>query len=385
MRHRFLSVLLTALVAGRSATSVAGVQTDPPPKVPGSYLAVKGSKIYYEECGTGPAIILLHDGLIDSSTWDNVWKPLCSTFHVVRYDRRGFGLSDAPQQPFSPSDDLFALLQHVNVSRATIVGNSSGGALAIDFALEHPDMVTGLFLIGPVVHGMQDSAYFTARGDQNNEPLKRNDVKSTAENWSKDRFLIGPGHDVARKQFFEALTRHSQSLNYPGNLERRPLPAAASRLAQIQAPVLMMVGEYDIADVHAYCGAIQNGVPENARLVVKDSGHLIQLDNPDVVVDRLSRFAQRSGRAVVNVPSADLAPLAGTYKLGETPVTVSVRDSGLVVEVPNVPPIRFYAQSNSVFFARLREIDIEFKRDAAGKVTQMDLHQAGTVTTCPRV
>jgi 3-oxoadipate enol-lactonase len=384
MRHRLLSVALTALMAGLPATSAVRAQTDPLTKVPGGYLDVRGSRIHYEECGTGPTIILLHDGLIDSSTWDNVWKPLCASFHVVRYDRRGFGFSDAPQRPFSPSDDLLALLQHVNVSRATIVGNSSGGALAIDFALEHPAIVTGLFLIGPVVHGMQDSAYFTARGDKNNEPLKRNDVRSTAENWSQDRFLIGPDHDAARKQFFDALMRHPQSLSYPGNLELRPSPPAAGRLSQIQAPVFMMVGEYDIADVHAYCGAIQNGVPENARLVVKDSGHLIQLDNPDVVVDRLSRFAQRSGRAVVKVPSADLTSLAGTYKLGETPVTVSVRNGNLVVEVPNVPPVAFYAQSNSVFFARLREIDIEFKRDAAGRVTQMDLHQAGTVTTCPR-
>ena len=57
----------------------------------GEYVDVGGSKIWYEECGSSaprPAVVLLHDGLVHSITWDDVWAPLCSRYHVLRYDRR---------------------------------------------------------------------------------------------------------------------------------------------------------------------------------------------------------------------------------------------------------------------------------------------------------
>src|SRR5271156_5363171 len=73
----------------------------------GKYADVGGSKIWYEECGSntsGPGVVLLHDGLLHSVTWDDVWKPLCSKYHVVRYDRRGYGRSDKARVPFVPED-----------------------------------------------------------------------------------------------------------------------------------------------------------------------------------------------------------------------------------------------------------------------------------------
>src|SRR5438045_9719500 len=70
------------------------------------HLDVGGGKIYYEECGTGSAIVLLHDGLMHAVTWDAVWEPLCRKYHVVRYDRRGYGRSDAPKAQCSRRDDL---------------------------------------------------------------------------------------------------------------------------------------------------------------------------------------------------------------------------------------------------------------------------------------
>src|SRR5437868_613512 len=50
------------------------------------YLDLSGSKLYYEECGSGPAIVLLHDGLLHSVSWDEVWQPLAKKYRVIRYD-----------------------------------------------------------------------------------------------------------------------------------------------------------------------------------------------------------------------------------------------------------------------------------------------------------
>ena len=74
----------------------------------GHYLNIGGSNIYYEEDGAGETIVLIHDGLMNSSVWDGEWNILLKKFHVIRYDRRGYGLSDIPAKPFSQSDDLLA-------------------------------------------------------------------------------------------------------------------------------------------------------------------------------------------------------------------------------------------------------------------------------------
>src|SRR5215470_5825104 len=166
-----------------------------PGKAPGDYLEVGKAKLYYEQCGTsGPSVVLLHDGLVHSITWDDVWRPRCAKYHVWRYDRRGYGRSDAATAAFVPEDDRYQLMRAVKMERAILAGNSSGAGLALDFALAHPEMVDGLLLIGPVVHGMSSSTYFLERGNKNNAPLNKNDVASAAENWSQDRFLISGAH-----------------------------------------------------------------------------------------------------------------------------------------------------------------------------------------------
>jgi 3-oxoadipate enol-lactonase len=133
-------VALTAVIAGSLA--IAEDSKCPRPAAQASrFLDVAGAKLYYEECGSGPAIVLLHEGLLASAAWDEVWQPLAAKHHVIRYDRRGYGRSDPATSSFSPVKDLEKLLRHLKVEHAVVAGSSSGGALAIDFAIEHPEMV----------------------------------------------------------------------------------------------------------------------------------------------------------------------------------------------------------------------------------------------------
>jgi 3-oxoadipate enol-lactonase len=209
MRNRISAGVIAAALSACCAVAQS-VQASPSPDRD-HFMQVSGVKLYYEECNpSGPiSVALLHDGLIHSVTWDDIWAPLCAKYHVMRYDRRGYGRSDAATAPFAPEDDLFQLLPLLKMDRAIIVGNSSGAGLALDFALAHPDMTEGLFLIGPVVHGMPSSAYFLERGNRANAPLAQNDFKAAAENWSHDSYLIfGPNPD-ARGKIFAALSLNS--------------------------------------------------------------------------------------------------------------------------------------------------------------------------------
>ena len=101
---------------------------------------VDGGQIYYETCGHGPqAIVLIHDGVINSASFDDMWPVLCKDFRVVRYDRRGYGRSPAATAPYSPQEDLAAVMRAANVEHASLAGFSFGGGLAVSYALDHPD------------------------------------------------------------------------------------------------------------------------------------------------------------------------------------------------------------------------------------------------------
>lgn len=349
------------------------------------HLDIAGSKIYYEECGTGAAVVLLHDGLLHSVTWDPEWDPLCRKYHAVRYDRRGYGRSDLPKAPFSPTEDLYTLLTHLNIGHAVVVGNSSGGALAIDFALAHPEMVEGLFLIGPVVDGVGVSSGFEERGSQNNAPLANGDVKGAAENWSKDRYIIGEGHDAARKKLYDLLVENPQNLKYTGEFQTPNSPPSVSRLSEIRVPTLILVGEFDISDVHAQAGAIESGIPGAERDVIINAGHLIQLEQPDVLLERITRFVDLQERKSVSVPTEVLHSYTGMYNGGDGVVTIGMEAGHLTLQAPGQAAFPLFAESPSKFFLKVSEVEIEFIKNAAGKVTQAIIYQDGAAVKAPRM
>jgi len=257
------------------------------------YLDVSGSRIYYEKRGFGPTIVLLHDGLLSSATWDEVWEPLARTFEVIRYDRRGYGRSELPTKSYSSTEDLRKVMLHLNERHAGIVGNSAGGALAIDFAIEHPEMVDGLFLIGPVLHGMKYTERFLERANRNNEPLQRGDIRDVARNWSQDRFLIAGANEKARKKIYDTLLSSSEKLKFDNRFEEKLAPPASERVAEIKASTLILVGEGDIEDVRVHCDAIHAGIHDSTLEDIKGAGHLIQLEKPDEVVKRLEEFRRK--------------------------------------------------------------------------------------------
>jgi 3-oxoadipate enol-lactonase len=261
---------------------------------PGSFTPVDGSKIYFEECGSKPqTVVLLHDGVLHSAAWDEVWPEFCKHFHVIRYDRRGYGRSPVATSWYSEADDLAILLRHLKVSRAAIVGSSHGGEISINFTLDHPEVVQQLVLIGAVVGGMPYSQHFLDRGNVLDKPLEKGDVKDAISEASKDKYLIAPGHDEAQKRMADLLSANPQDMTHPSF--ELPAKPALSRLHEIQVPTLLLVGDADIPDVHAHAGAIEAGIPRARRVVVKDAGHLMYLEKPAEFSRLVISFIEQHG------------------------------------------------------------------------------------------
>jgi len=388
-------VFAPAPAPARAPTSMqnpAAAQSESPRAAPasGKFITVDGGKLWYEECGAvdhGPNVVLLHDGLVDSITWDAVWAPLCAKYHLVRYDRRGYGRSDPAKASFVPEDDLYKIMREVHMDRAIIVGNSSGGGLALDFAVAHPEIVEGLFLIGPVVHGMGNSDYFNQRGTKNSAPMvEHGDAKAAAKNWSEDRFIIGGQAPVARKQLYDALVANPQVLTAGGALEIRPSPPTVTRLSEIHVPTLILVGEDDIADVFAYSGAIEAAVPLASFEVMKHTGHLIQIQRPAELVARFNKFVAMAERKEISLTDAQLTVFNGSYTLSKIVVTVLLKNHHLILEFPGGPYYWLFPSSETKFFMRTDDAEIEFVKNALGNMLEMLIHNSdGSLIRCPRI
>ncbi len=142
MRKLVMAVLVLVACAGTAERSA-------PTATQSGFLPVTDGQIYYEVAGSGPPVVLIHGGFGDRRMWDAQFNDLARDFRVVRYDHRGFGRSPAPtsDSAYSPVRDLVQLLDHLGIDKAHVIGNSVGGALALDFALLQPARVNRVVVV----------------------------------------------------------------------------------------------------------------------------------------------------------------------------------------------------------------------------------------------
>lgn len=133
----FLSVLAAAVCAQAPALADKEIE-------------VFGQKIHYLEAGTGPTVILLHGLGGDVSNWALTVPALAKQFHIIAIDQIGFGKSDKPLMNYrigTMVDFLNGFYKQTGITKATLVGNSLGGWIAVAFTLAHPDKVEKLVLV----------------------------------------------------------------------------------------------------------------------------------------------------------------------------------------------------------------------------------------------
>src|SRR6266851_5239672 len=118
---------------------------------------VNGAELYYELRGTGPAVLMIHGTGADAGCYDDVSARLANGFRVLTYDRRGWSRSPRPAGWTRTSieeqaDDAAWLLRATGHAPAVVFGSSSGGLIALDLVLRHPEVVRGAVLHEPSVY-----------------------------------------------------------------------------------------------------------------------------------------------------------------------------------------------------------------------------------------
>lgn len=223
---------------------------------------------------------------------------------VVRYDLRGHGDSPLPGGEFSNIDDLRALLDHLGIEQAALVGNSFGGRIAIDFALAHAERTAALVLVAAALGGHEGSEELDELDEAEEALLEAGDVDGAVE-LNVHTWLDGPGRIApvppetrelvasAQRRAFDVQLAAYASSPPPGPV-RWAEPPAATRLGEIAAPALVVAGEHDLADFRAIADRLATGIP-GARKVVLDTAHLPGLERPEELNRLVLDFLAASG------------------------------------------------------------------------------------------
>ena len=193
---------------------------------------------------------------------------------------------------YSNPEDVLAVLDAVGVDRATLVGASFGGRVVLDLAASRPDRVAGLVLASA---GLPDNAWSSeieAFGAAEGEAIEAGDLDAATE-INVDFWLRGAPEGV--RAAIREQQRNAFALQVGSDGEERLLTEdLVSRLAEVDLPALVLVGELDYADFHALADRLSGSLPRSTRETIPGAGHLPSLEQPtafDAVVLPLRRDA----------------------------------------------------------------------------------------------
>jgi 3-oxoadipate enol-lactonase len=262
---------------------------------------VNGTQLWVETEGTGPAVLFLHGGLGDSRLWAPVAELLAERFRTIRYDYRHFGRSDSPGGEFATLDDLFAVLDAVEVDSAALVGLSMGGAIALDAALARPERVWAVAHVAGAVTGYPLDLASDEEYAEYEDAIERGDLDAAM---AFDFRMWAPlGTDELLRELWLA-TPDARGL--PEGATPKPRPPAHERLHELSLPTLVVVATQDPQGLRDHGSTVARTVP-GARLVELESDHYLTLREPERIAELLDEFL------TLNAPPASSTPSSSSY------------------------------------------------------------------------
>jgi 2-hydroxy-6-oxonona-2,4-dienedioate hydrolase len=269
----FRAVVLFAVLIVAAPFASSQRQTGLPPE---KVASVFGQNIRYFEAGQGPVVILLHGLGAVKEVWMPTFAALAPKHRVYTIDQIGFGHSDKPLLDYKTAtfvDFLHEFMQAQHISKATLVGNSLGGWIALDFAVQYPALVDKLVLVDSAgLPWMRSSATV----DLN--PSSIAGTRSLLESLFYDKKMVTD--DFVRQVFTDHM-RNNDSYTI-----QRTLAGFASaqfedgNLASMRVPTLVVWGRQDELIPLAAGEKLRDGISGAKLVVLEHCGHVPQIEMP---------------------------------------------------------------------------------------------------------
>lgn len=249
---------------------------------------VNGHALYYEDSGgPGRPVLFSHGFLMDHEMWAPQVDALSGEFRCITWDERGFGATPAVA-PFSYWDsaaDAIALLDHLGLDSAALVGMSQGGFLSLRAALHAPERVRALGLVDTQA-GLEDPAsrepYMAMRDEwMANGPANVRELVAA--------IIMGPGVDW--QPWFAKWDKLDRQWLYHAHGCLMDRDDITGRLGEITCPAVIFHGSADVAIPMSRAEELRDGLAACEELVVVDGGtHAANMTNPEEVNTRLRDF-----------------------------------------------------------------------------------------------
>ncbi len=265
-------------------------------------LSVDGAVLEYEIVGAGEPVVLIHGAFIAEA-----FAPLCAEpalaarYRLVRYHRRGHAGSSPAPVPFSSAQqaaDCRALLRHLGIERAHVVGHSSGGVMALQLALDAPEVVHSLALLEPTSMDVPSGPLFAAAVGPARQRYQAGDKEGATDGFL--RVVAGPAY---RRVLDERLPgAYAQAVADADAHFARPSSAVGAwRLTQAEArrigqPVLAVLGGEsgkDWAGWPEVQARVQAWLPQAEPVVLPGANHALVYTDPRGLAEALAAFFAR--------------------------------------------------------------------------------------------
>lgn len=241
------------------------------------YSKNKGVRIYYEVSGEGFPLVLIHANPFDHNLWIYQVSHFATFFKVIALDIRGYGRSDKPTDAFSlkdMADDVLAVCRDQGVAQAIVIGASVGSAIALLLAIDHPELVKALVLVGGSSKGggrIQDRIHgYTQTGV---DRYRRQHMQA----------LVGPAFrdSAIGRHFLRSFERTNPWLSGESIAQIFRARAQADmtpQLAGLKLPTLVINGELDNALAAGRRTAEM--IPRAVHKMLAGTGHACCIEDP---------------------------------------------------------------------------------------------------------
>ena len=288
--------------------------------------AADGVRLYYEEAGSGTPLIFIHEFAGDLRSWEPQMRFFARYFRCIAFNARGFPPSDVPDdgERYSQAharDDVIAVLDHLKIERAHVVGLSMGGFAALHVGIAYPKRTRSLVIAG--------CGYGA-------EPDKKEKFRAECEaaaasfesNWKEtaQKYALGPTRVQFQNkdprgwaEFARQLLEHSpkgQALTMRGVQMRRPsLWELVEGMKKIDVPALILTGDEDDPCLEPAL-LMKRNIPTSGLVIVPHSGHTINIEEPDAFNRALLEFFALvdAGRSARRDPRSAASGILGFRK-----------------------------------------------------------------------
>jgi 3-oxoadipate enol-lactonase len=260
------------------------------------FVTVEGITLHYvlEGLKAGVPLVFINSLGSDLRIWDKLVPYFAEHLSIIRYDKRGHGLSDCPPGPYSIRDhanDLANLLDQLQVKQAILVGVSVGGMIALDYALNHPRRVEALVLCDTAAK-LGAAEYWHERIDSLANHGFDQVAAGIVSRWLSPAFIKQNPADY--QGYFNMLTR-TPIAGYIATCEAIRDADLRDSVGKIQAKSLVLCGAEDAATPPNLVRELAKTLPQARFELIDQAGHVPSIEQPAAMAAKIKRFLQENG------------------------------------------------------------------------------------------